>query len=152
DERYTVIAMRDLAKYVDPTVTPNDPLGVIEDRKKLIAAGRDCSNARPAKNDLVLRYWLDNMLVHHRFTASEAGAAPGLTADEVSSAAQRLSIDPAVPFLRRPDDSLFVLPYPGGRHPRISFRDGAIRPQRETKVSVFAPWADGGYAVSDVPE
>ena len=27
-----------------------------------------------------------------------------------------------------------------------------IRPQRETKVSVFAPWADGGYAVADLPE
>jgi peptidoglycan/xylan/chitin deacetylase (PgdA/CDA1 family) len=152
DEQCTVIAMRDLAKYVDPTVTPNDPLGVIEDRKKLIAANRDGSNARPAKNDLVLRYWLDNMLVHHRFTASEAGAALGLTADEVNAAAERLSIDPTLPFLRRPADSLFVLPYPGGRHPRIGFRDGAIRPQRETKVSVFAPWADGGYAVADVPE
>jgi hypothetical protein len=45
-----------------------------------------------------------------------------------------------------------VLPYPGGRHPRAGFRDGAIRPQRETKASVFAPWAGGGYAVADVPE
>jgi peptidoglycan/xylan/chitin deacetylase (PgdA/CDA1 family) len=152
DEQYTVVAMRDLARYVDPAVAPNDPLGVIEDRKKLIAAGRDGGNARPAKNDFVLRYWLDNMLVHHRFTPSEAGAALDLTADEVRSTAQRLSIDPAVPFLRRPADSLFVTPYPGGRHPRIGFRDGAIRPQRETKVSVFAPWTDGGYAVADVPE
>jgi hypothetical protein len=45
-----------------------------------------------------------------------------------------------------------VLPYPGGRHPRAGFRDGAIRPQRETKASVFAPWPGGGYAVADVPE
>src|SRR5262245_47888292 len=51
DERYSVIAMRDLARYVDPEVTPQDPLGVIEDRKKLIAEMRDGSNARPAKND-----------------------------------------------------------------------------------------------------
>ena len=49
-------------------------------------------------------------------------------------------------------DPLRVRPYPGGRHPRVGFRDGAIRPQRETKASVFAPWADGGYAVADVPE
>jgi peptidoglycan/xylan/chitin deacetylase (PgdA/CDA1 family) len=34
DNKYTVIAMRDLAKYVDPSVTPKDPLGVIEERKK----------------------------------------------------------------------------------------------------------------------
>jgi hypothetical protein len=44
------------------------------------------------------------------------------------------------------------LPYPGGRHPLIGFLDGAIRPQRETKISVFAPWSDGGYAVVDLPE
>ena len=44
------------------------------------------------------------------------------------------------------------MPYPGGRHLRVGFLDGAIRPRRETKVSLFAPWADGGYAVADVPE
>ena len=27
-----------------------------------------------------------------------------------------------------------------------------IRPQREATVSVFAPWADGGYAVANIPE
>jgi len=46
DERYTVIALRDLARYADPEVKPQDPLGVIEDRKKLIAAGRDSSNSQ----------------------------------------------------------------------------------------------------------
>ena len=89
------------------------------------------------------------MLVHHRYTPAEAGAALGLTADEVTAAAKRLGIDGPAP---RPTTRPLVLPYPGGRHPRIGFLDGAIRPQRETKVSVFAPWADGGYAVADVPE
>jgi peptidoglycan/xylan/chitin deacetylase (PgdA/CDA1 family) len=36
DWKYTVIALRDLARYVDPEVVPADPFGVIEDRKKLI--------------------------------------------------------------------------------------------------------------------
>jgi len=45
-----------------------------------------------------------------------------------------------------------VLPYPGGRHPRRGFLDGAIDPQRETKASIFTPWADGGSVVVDVPE
>jgi peptidoglycan/xylan/chitin deacetylase (PgdA/CDA1 family) len=152
DERYTVIALRDLARYVDPDVVPSDPFGVVEDRKRLIEAKRDGSNARPARTDDDLRYWLGNALVHHRFTAAEAGAALGLTAAEVTAAARRLGIDPE----RRPEwkagDPLLVLPYPGGRHPRTGFRDGAIRPQRETKASVFAPWAGGGYAVADVPE
>lgn len=150
DGKFTVIAMRDLARYVDPDVVPADPFGVIEDRKKLIEAKRDGSNARPATTDDELRYWLTNALVYHRFTPVEAGAALGLTADEVSAAAKRLGIDPSK--RPKPGESLLVLPYPGGRHPRTGFRDGAIRPQRETKASVFAPWADGGYVVADVPE
>lgn len=152
DEKYTVIAMRDLAKYVDPAVVPSDPFGVIEDRKKLVGAKRDGGNARPAKGDDELRYWLDNALVQHRYTPTETGAALGLTADEVTAAAKRLVVDPAKPPKREAGDPLQVLPYPGGRHPRTGFRDGAIRPQRETKASVFAPWTGGGYAVADVPE
>lgn len=37
-------------------------------------------------------------------------------------------------------------------HPRRGFLDGAIDPQRETKVSIFPPWSGGGYVVVDVPE
>src|SRR5262245_26367655 len=152
DNKFTVIALRDLAKYVDPVVTPNDPFGTIEDRKKLIESKRDGSNSRPAKGDADLKFWLETALVHHRYTPTEAGAALGLTADEVADAAKRLNIDLTRRPERKPDDPLLVLPFPGGRHPRIGFRDGAIRPQRETKASVFAPWADGGYVVADVPE
>jgi peptidoglycan/xylan/chitin deacetylase (PgdA/CDA1 family) len=152
ENKFTVIALRDLAKYVDPEVVPADPFGVIEDRKKLLAANRDGSNARPAKNDTELRYWLENGLVYHRFAPAEAGAALGRTAEEVTEAAARLGIDLDRRPERKPEDALRVLPYPGGRHPRVGFRDGAIRPQRETKASVFAPWADGSYAVVDVPE
>jgi peptidoglycan/xylan/chitin deacetylase (PgdA/CDA1 family) len=152
DNKFIVIAMRDLAKYVDPAVNPNDPFGVIEDRKKLLEAKRDGANFRPAKNDTELKFWLDNMLVHHRYSHAEAGAALGLSADEVTEVAKRLNIDPTKRPLRKADDPLMVLPFPGGRHPRIGFRDGMIRPQRETKASIFAPWADGGYAVADTPE
>jgi len=142
DERYTVIAMRDLAKYVDPDVVPGDAWGAIEDRKKLIEKGRDGSIARPAKTDAELASWLANMRAHG-FAPAEMGAALGITASDATAAIKRLHVEP---------EKAAVLPYPGGRHPRIGFRDGAIRPQRETKASVFAPWADGGYAVADVPE
>jgi hypothetical protein len=147
-----VIALRDLAKYVDPTVTPSDPWGVIKDRQGLLEAKRSGENARPAAKDADLRFWLENMAVYHRFTLPEMGAALGLTADEVAAALRRLGVDPAQTPRRAVDAPLLVLPYPGGRHPRIGFLDGAIRPQRESKVSVFAPWKDGGYAVADVPE
>jgi peptidoglycan/xylan/chitin deacetylase (PgdA/CDA1 family) len=147
EEKCTVIAMRDLAKYVDPSVVPGDPWGVVEDRKKLIEKGRDGSNSRPAKTDEELKAWLANMTTH-RFAPGEMGAALGLTADEATAAIKRLRVEP----LHAEGSNLLVLPYPGGRHPRIGFRDGAIRPQRETKISVFAPWADGGFAVADLPE
>jgi peptidoglycan/xylan/chitin deacetylase (PgdA/CDA1 family) len=152
DNRFTVIALRDLAKFVDPAVNPTDPFGVIQDRKNLLVSKRDGDNARPAKDDAELRYWLESTLVQHRFSNAEAGAALGLTADQVIEATRRLGIDVIKRPVRREGEALRVLPYPGGRHPRLGFRDGMIRPQRETLVSVFAPWAQGGYAVADVPE
>jgi len=116
----------------------------------LVAAGAD--QGRRPNDDAELRFWLDNMLVHHRFTPEEAAAATGLSGAEVSAAAERLKIDPSVRPNRQAGAPLFVLPYPGGRHPRIGFLDGAVDPQRETKFSVFAPWEGGGYAVADIPE
>src|SRR4030095_16642887 len=53
---------------------------------------------------------------------------------------------------RSGDGNLLVLPYPGGRHPRIGFLDGAVNPWRETKASIFLPWEGAGYVVVDLPE
>lgn len=47
---------------------------------------------------------------------------------------------------------LRLLPYPGGRHPRIGFQEGAIDPLRGAKASVFLPWPESGYVVIDLPE
>lgn len=110
---FQVIALRDLAKYVDPAVAPQDPLGVIADRKAMLAAKKPRDNYRIPKEFGLF---------------DKQGLLP------------------------RAKERLLVLPDPGGRHPRIGFRDGAIRPQRETKVSVFTPWKDGGYVVADTPE
>lgn len=126
--------------------------GASEDGKRPAKQRADESDTRPARDDDELRYWLANALAAHRFSAAEAGAALGLTVDEVTAAARRLGVDPGRRPERKAGDPLLVLPYPGGRHPRIGFRDGAVRPQRETKASVFAPWVGGGYAVADVPE
>ncbi len=147
ENHYKVIALRNLARYVDPNLLPRDPFGVIEDRKKLIAAGRDGANSRPAKSDEDLKSWLTSMLIYHRYTATEAGAALGLAAEQIEAEARRLEVS-AETAGPRPA----LLPYPGGRHPRIGFLEGAIRPQRNTKISFFAPWSDGGYAVVNLPE
>ncbi|MFO0896843.1 MAG: hypothetical protein U0836_05360 [Pirellulales bacterium] len=122
------------------------------DRGKVPAAEQPAANSRRPASDADLRRWLENMLVDHRFTADEASAATGLSADEITAAAKRFGLDQPAPRVRQPGEPLRVLPYPGGRHPRLGFLDGAVRPQRETKFSVFAPWESGGYAVVDVPE
>ncbi len=145
---YVVIALRDLDKYVDSAVTPGDPLGVVRDRQTMLKAGQLIDNARRPKTDDELRYWIENM-IEHRFTKPEIVAATGLSDTEIDAALAVYARDERE---QKADGALRALPYPGGRHPRIGFLDGAIRPQRETKVSVFAPWKDGGYAVADVPE
>ena len=103
--------------------------------------------SRASGADAELERWLDNMIIDHRFSANEVCSATGLgptqAADEVRKRALKSHDTP---------EHVRVLPYPGGRHPRRGFLDGAINPQRETKISVFPPWKDGGYVVVDVPE
>lgn len=114
--------------------------------------GAEPPNQRKPATEPELRYWLENMVWHHRFAAEEINAAMGLPADEIAGALKKFDIRPDNKPKRPGDAPLLVLPYPGGRHPRIGFLDGAVRPQRETKISVFAPWDDTSYVVVDVPE
>jgi len=55
DNGYRVVALRELARYVDPTVVPANPWRVIEGRKDLLSSGSDGSNAPPALSDTTLR-------------------------------------------------------------------------------------------------
>jgi hypothetical protein len=95
-------------------------------------------------------YWLVNASRDHGFSIEEAAAAAGVS---VAAAQQRLGSGElpatAAPVIEGQEK---ILPYPGGRHPRIGFLDGAIDPMRGTKVSVFAPWDEAAYVVVDVPE
>jgi len=121
-----------------------------------VAEAENAEGRRPA-DDAELAYWLRNALQFHRYSMDETAAALGMSAGEATAACERLGIDPTHPAAIDTREKLLVLPYPGGRHPRIGFLEGAIRPQRETKVSVFAPWqpADrtrADYVVVDVPE
>ena len=152
DNKYTVIALRDLSKYVDADVTPQNPQGVIEDRKQTLANGETRDNFRRPGDDVALRSWLENMVWYHRFTTAEVSAATGMSAEEVTAALAKFNIRRETKPKRTENAPLDVLPYPGGRHPRIGFLDGEIRPQRETKVSVFLPWDENSYVVVDAPE
>jgi predicted amidohydrolase len=107
---------------------------------------------RRPSNDADLRFWIENMFVFHRFSRDEMSAATGLTLEEISSALRRFDLTDQTAPPRASAAPLRVLPYPGGRHPRLGFLEGAVMPQRETKVSVFTPWDPSAYVVVDVPE
>ncbi|MEX2140148.1 MAG: hypothetical protein WD894_12860 [Pirellulales bacterium] len=121
-----------------------------EDRKG--AVGEASGEARRPADERELRFWLENMIWHHRFSPAEVQAATGLSKDEIDAATKRFEIFENNKPKRPMGVSLLTLPYPGGRHPRIGFRDGAVDPQRETKISIFMPWDETSYVVADVPE
>jgi hypothetical protein len=76
----------------------------------------------------------------------------GMTPPEVEEAIGKYNIERGKLPARKAGQPLFMLPYPGGRHPRIGFLEGAINPMRGTKFSVFLPWEKSGYIVADLPE
>src|SRR5438128_1402770 len=94
-----------------------------------VASAAEPTNFRKPTTDAELRYWLQNMGWHHRFTHDEIAAATGLTGDEIAAALAKFDITPANKPRRPADAPLLVLPYPGGRHPRAGFLDGAVAPQ-----------------------
>lgn len=113
--------------------------------------GAGLDNARTPTSEEDLRYWLQNMVQYHGYSAEEIRQATGMSLSEIAVALDRMQIGPeSKPEPRR--DALTVMPFPGGVHPRIGFKDHAIRPQRETKASVFTPWDNRSYVVLDVPE
>ena len=123
--------------------------GVTIGQEIAVAPSSDLGRAPTTADEL--RFWLENMVVHHAYSLDEAAAATKLSINDVKARLnefdiRRNNIPPTAA------NRLTVLPYPGGRHPRIGFLDGAVNPQRETKFSVVAPWKDGGYAVVDLPE
>jgi hypothetical protein len=110
------------------------------------------SQARKPASEADLEQWLRSMIWYHHYGDEEISAATGMTLQEVTDARNRLNITVNNRPERPAGLPIHIEPYPGGRHPRIQFLEGAIDPQRETKVSVFTPWDDTSYVVADVPE
>jgi peptidoglycan/xylan/chitin deacetylase (PgdA/CDA1 family) len=144
---FHAIALRDVAPFVDRSVSRDDPVTQVR------LGVKDSANPElPAEVEATRRNldaWLENMVVHHHYTAEEVAAVCRLNLSESERLVQKAHANAAP---ASPRDTNLILPYPGGRHPRIGFLEGAIDPQRGTKLSVFAPWRDGGYVVMDVPE
>jgi peptidoglycan/xylan/chitin deacetylase (PgdA/CDA1 family) len=133
-EGYRVIALRDLQTYYDLEKPPQDPL--MQSRYRPPKDGRLVLPAEMEATRKNLPYWLRTM-AEHGYSRNEIEKVTGQSAPSVALETSK---------------GLRVRPYPGGRHPRIGFLDGAIDPMRGTKASVFLPWDNAGYVVVDVPE
>jgi peptidoglycan/xylan/chitin deacetylase (PgdA/CDA1 family) len=147
---FRVVALRDLQEYL-PKTPPRDPL-----------LNFRSSGTMPPTLDLptemeatqaALTYWLMNMIQYHHYTWEEADEVAGVGIDALKSRIQEVGVVGGSPHeFTGTDNTVRVLPYPGGRNPRIGFQDGAICPMRGTKASVFLPWDAASYVVIDLPE
>lgn len=115
----------------------------------LLMAEEKVPNTRLPQNQTEMKYWFQNMIGAHHFTDEEIRLATGQSREEINAVKTQFKLK-AGDYPHQGD--LLMLPYPGGRHPRIGFLEGAIEPQRETKISVFTPWDPKSYVVVDLPE
>jgi peptidoglycan/xylan/chitin deacetylase (PgdA/CDA1 family) len=145
---FKVVAMRDLLPLLGEAELPQDP--TLQIRHPFVPDSELPlpQEAQATRGDL--DFWLPNMRTFHGYDPAEVGAVCWLPPDEVDSLLSGTEIPES--STREGSDEIPALPYPGGRHPRIGFLEGAIDPQRGTKISLFAPWEEGGYVVLDLPE
>ncbi|MBG86168.1 MAG: hypothetical protein CMO80_04625 [Verrucomicrobiales bacterium] len=113
----------------------------------------DISNARKPTTEAEKKYWLQNLVGDHGFGPSDVQRATGLNDRQQVAALTKFGITrPKENMSSERPDKLKIRPFPGGWHPRIGFLDGAVYPQRETKISVFTPWDPQSFVVVDAPE
>jgi len=126
---FRVLAMRDLKDLGRTVLDDSFRLKRYPEPKE----GKLDLPAEMAANREHASFWLGNM-ERHGYTIEEQRRFFGqpIQADHVTV----------------PEGAL--LPYPGGRHPRAGFLEGAVDPMRGTKLSFFLP--SGGYVVIDLPE
>jgi peptidoglycan/xylan/chitin deacetylase (PgdA/CDA1 family) len=144
EHHYRVISMKELGSFL-PDHLPDDPLlnqrYVLDNQEELkwpaevIASRRDSS------------YWIRNMLTF-RFSPAEMSAVLAWPEAKISDLIRENGLVP----LPTDSDRIQVIPYPGGRHPRIHFKEGMLSPMRGTKAGIFLPWKKQDYLVLDLPE
>lgn len=144
---FHVIALRDLLPYLPQKPAENDPMVRTE-----YPARSDNDLYWPVETEQTLEhldFWLADMALDHGYTLEEMAKVTGLPRKILEERLAHLRTEPSA---RKRDRRIKVMPYPGGRHPRSGFLEGAIDPLRGTKVSIFLPWKDSGYVVLDLPE
>lgn len=149
DVMLTFVCQENESVGKDNSVAKTDGVEILEVATE--ESSKNLNNARRPRSEQERRKWLENMVWQHQYSIEEVHGATGLSQDFIAKELDRFNISAATKP-RRSDENLLVIPYPGGKHPRIGFLEGAINPQRETKVSIFTPWDPSSYVVLDVPE
>lgn len=147
---FRCISVRDLETYIDRENLPVDPL--LKARQPQRVPDRLVLPVEMTATRRDLRFWLENMLVYHRYSWDEAARVCGWSAAEVQSKAAELSVSRNTTPAKPAEGQVRVLPYPGGREVRRGFTDGNVDFQRGMKASVFLPWDTTSYVVVDLPE
>jgi peptidoglycan/xylan/chitin deacetylase (PgdA/CDA1 family) len=146
---YRCIPVRDLEPYIDRDNLPDDPM--LKFRQPARTPDRLVWPAEVTATRKDPSFWLENMLVDHRYTWAEAARAGGWTTNEVRERAAELNIHPEKEREASTTGKVRVLPYPGTRETRRGFFAN-VDAQRGTKASVFLPWDPASYVVVDLPE
>lgn len=151
---FNVIALRDVHRFIDPDRPAKDAITMVHYTSQPIDLPSEvqATRANPA-------FWL-NVMKAHNYTDEEMAAVFGWPLKTFQARAPQWAESTTTawpPATKQP--RIVVLPYPGGRHPRIGFLDGAVSPLRGTKLSIFSPWdlekedeSDTNYVVLDLPE
>lgn len=152
--QFNVIAVRDVHRFIDPDRPAKDAITMVHYTSQPIDLPSEvqATRANPA-------FWL-NVMKAHNYTDEEMAAVFGWPLKTFQARAPQWAESTTTawpPATKQP--RIVVLPYPGGRHPRIGFLDGAVSPLRGTKLSIFSPWdlekedeSDTNYVVLDLPE
>jgi peptidoglycan/xylan/chitin deacetylase (PgdA/CDA1 family) len=146
---FRTLALGDLTQFVDLNKPPADP--ILKVRYPQTEYGCPDLPLEVLATRADLKYWLVNMLRFHRYTLAEAAEVCAMPQADVKEKAADLGIYLPQAVTAKTKE-VRTLPYPGGRHPRIGFKEGAINPMRGTKASVFLPWDPTSYVVVDLPE
>jgi peptidoglycan/xylan/chitin deacetylase (PgdA/CDA1 family) len=149
ENNFRCIAMRDLEPFIDREHLPDDPL--LKARQPPRSPEKLALPVEMAATRREPGYWLENMLVHHRFNLEEAAGVFGWSANEVQQKADELRINRGAAAEKPADGRIRLLPYSGGREVRRGFFAN-LDWQRGTKASVFTPWDATSYVVVDLPE
>jgi len=146
EHNYTVIALKDLESYL-PKVLPQDTL--LNYRHTLKGTKGLDLPLEVYQTRENLEYWMENMYNYHNYSAEEIQKVTGYDKHKIDSIMNILKnkVGP-----ESSDNKITVKPYPGGRHPRIDFKDGMRSPMRGTKASAFLPWNEKEYIIIDLPE